>query len=67
MNEFHSLQMEKDDPRSWHLRQTELLENAKQKAQWLKPLLDGDGDPHCKIMITMVKTSPDAEPFRQQS
>jgi acyl-CoA dehydrogenase len=172
--EFHALQKEKDDPWTWHPRQTELLENAKEKAReaglwnfflpdtetgeglknldyayvavelgksplasqtlncsapdtgnmevlqrvgtaaqkerWLKPLLDGDirsayamtepdvassdasnietaavldgdewlingekyyisgaGDPHCKIMITMVKTSPDAESFRQQS
>ena len=172
--EFHALQKEKDDPWTWHPRQTELLEIAKRKAreaglwnfflpdadtgeglnnldyayvavelgknplasqtlncsapdtgnmevlervgtpeqkeQWLKPLLEGEirsayamtepgvassdatnietsavldgdewvingekyyisgaGDPHCKIMITMVKTSPDAEPFRQQS
>ncbi len=172
--EFHALQKDKDDPWTWHPRQTELLENAKQKAreaglwnffladadtgeglsnldyayvavelgknplasqtlncsapdtgnmevlervgtpeqkeQWLKPLLEGKirsayamtepgvassdatnietsavldgeewvingekyyisgaGDPHCKIMITMVKTSPDAESFRQQS
>jgi acyl-CoA dehydrogenase len=172
--EFHALQKEKDDPWTWHPRQTELLENAKEKAReaglwnfflpdtetgeglknldyaylavelgknplasqtlncsapdtgnmevlervgtaaqkerWLKPLLDGEirsayamtepgvassdasnietsavlvgdewvingekyyisgaGDPHCKIMITMVKTSPDAEAFRQQS
>ncbi|MGD8833181.1 MAG: acyl-CoA dehydrogenase family protein [Pseudomonadales bacterium] len=27
----------------------------------------GAGDPRCKIMITMVKTSPDAPPHRQQS
>ena len=27
----------------------------------------GAGDPRCKIMITMVKTSPEAETFRQQS
>jgi acyl-CoA dehydrogenase len=172
--EFLALHQEKDDPWSWHPRQVELMENAKQKAraaglwnfflpdaetgeglknldyayiavelgknplssqtmncsapdtgnmevlervgtpaqkkQWLKPLLEGEirsayamtepgvassdatniqtsavldgddwvingekyyisgaGDPNCKIMITMVKTSPDAEPFRQQS
>ncbi|MFD3190840.1 acyl-CoA dehydrogenase family protein [Sedimentitalea sp. HM32M-2] len=29
--------------------------------------ISGAGDPRCKIMITMVKTSPEAEPFRQQS
>ena len=27
----------------------------------------GAGDPRCKIMIVMVKTSPEAEPYRQQS
>lgn len=32
-----------------------------------KYYISGAGDPHCKIMITMVKTSPDAESFRQQS
>ena len=172
--EFHALKEELDDPWTYHPRQLELLETAKQKAReaglwnfflpdaetgeglknldyayiavelgrnplssrtmncsapdtgnmevlervgtpeqkekWLKPLLDGEirsayamtepnvassdatnietaavldgddwvingekyyisgaGDPHCKVMITMVKTSPDAEPFRQQS
>ena len=29
--------------------------------------ISGAGDPRCKIMITMVKTSPDAAPHRQQS
>jgi acyl-CoA dehydrogenase len=29
--------------------------------------ISGAGDPRCKIMITMVKTSPDAPPARQQS
>lgn len=29
--------------------------------------ISGAGDPRCKVMICMVKTSPDAEPFRQQS
>ena len=32
-----------------------------------KYYISGAGDPRCKIMITMVKTSPDAEPFLQQS
>lgn len=39
--------------------------------EWLingeKYFISGAGDPRCKILITMVKTSPDAEPFRQQS
>jgi len=29
--------------------------------------ISGAGDPRCKVMITMVKTSPDAAPSRQQS
>lgn len=32
-----------------------------------KYYISGAGDPRCKIMITMVKTSPDAAPNRQQS
>jgi len=32
-----------------------------------KYYISGAGDPRCKIMIVMVKTSPDAESFRQQS
>jgi acyl-CoA dehydrogenase len=32
-----------------------------------KYYISGAGDPRCKIMITMVKTSPDAKPFFQQS
>ncbi|MFP6809160.1 MAG: acyl-CoA dehydrogenase family protein [Pseudomonadales bacterium] len=172
--EFHALDKEKEDRWSWHPRQLELLDGAKNKAkesglwnfflpdsemgeglsnldyayiatelgkyslasetlncsapdtgnmevlervgteaqkeQWLKPLLSGEirsayamsepgvpssdaknirtqavldgdewvingekfyisgaGDPRCKIMITMVQTSPDAPPSRQQS
>ena len=32
-----------------------------------KYYISGAGDPRCKVMITMVKTNPDAEPFHQQS
>ena len=32
-----------------------------------KYYISGAGDPRCKVMITMVQTNPDAEPFRQQS
>lgn len=32
-----------------------------------KYYISGAGDPRCKIMICMVKTSSEAEPFRQQS
>lgn len=39
--------------------------------EWLingeKYYISGAGDPRCKIMIVMVKTSPDADPYRQQS
>ena len=39
--------------------------------QWVingeKFYISGAGDPRCKIMITMVKTSPDAHPSKQQS
>ena len=32
-----------------------------------KHYISGAGDPRCKIMITMVRTSPDAPPHQQQS
>jgi len=32
-----------------------------------KYYISGAGDPRCKILITMVKTNPDAATFRQQS
>ena len=32
-----------------------------------KYYISGAGDPRCRIMIVMVKTSPDAEPHKQQS
>ena len=32
-----------------------------------KYYISGAGDPRCKIMITMVRTSPDAPPHKQQS
>jgi acyl-CoA dehydrogenase len=39
--------------------------------EWLingeKYYISGAGDPRCKVMITMVKTSPEAESFYQQS
>ena len=42
-----------------------------QNGEWVidgeKFYISGAGDPRCKIMITMVKTSPDAAPHRQQS
>ncbi len=32
-----------------------------------KYFISGAGDPRCKVLITMVKTNPDAPPSRQQS
>ncbi|MCP3853625.1 MAG: acyl-CoA dehydrogenase [Actinomycetia bacterium] len=32
-----------------------------------KYYISGAGDPRCKIMITMVKTNPDADTYKQQS
>ena len=44
-----------------------VLENGEWVINGEKYYISGAGDPRCKIMITMVKTSPDAESFRQQS
>ncbi|KAA0909836.1 acyl-CoA dehydrogenase [Aquicoccus porphyridii] len=44
-----------------------ILENGEWVINGEKYYISGAGDPRCKIMIVMVKTSPDAEPFRQQS
>jgi len=32
-----------------------------------KHCVSDEGDPPCKIMIVMVKITPEAEPYRQQS
>lgn len=44
-----------------------VLENGEWVINGEKYYISGAGDPRCKIMIVMVKTSPEAEPFRQQS
>lgn len=44
-----------------------VLENGEWVINGEKYYISGAGDPRCKIMITMVQTSPDAEPFRRQS
>ncbi|MEM6938757.1 MAG: acyl-CoA dehydrogenase family protein [Pseudomonadota bacterium] len=44
-----------------------VLENGEWVINGEKYYISGAGDPRCKVMITMVKTSPEAEPFRQQS
>ncbi len=46
---------------------TAVLENGEWVLNGEKYYISGAGDPRCKIMIVMVKTSPDAEAFRQQS
>ena len=46
---------------------TAVLENGEWVMNGEKYYISGAGDPRCKIMIVMVKTSPDAETFRQQS
>ena len=43
------------------------LENGEWVINGEKFYISGAGDPRCKIMITMVKTSPDAAPHQQQS
>ena len=44
-----------------------VLENGEWVINGEKYYISGAGDPRCKIMITLVKTSLDAEPFRQPS
>ncbi len=46
---------------------TAVLENGEWVINGEKYYISGAGDPRCKIMIVMVKTSPNAEAFRQQS
>ena len=44
-----------------------VLENGEWVINGEKFYISGAGDPRCKILITMVKTSPDAAPHKQQS
>jgi len=46
---------------------TAVLENGEWVINGEKYYISGAGDPRCKIMITMVKTSPDAPAGKQQS
>ncbi len=46
---------------------TAVLEGDEWVMNGEKFYISGAGDPRCKIMITMVKTSPDAAPHKQQS
>ncbi len=44
-----------------------VLDNGDWVINGEKYYISGAGDPRCKIMIVMVKTSPDADTYRQQS
>lgn len=44
-----------------------VLENGEWVIDGEKFYISGAGDPRCKVMIVMCKTSPEAETFRQQS
>ena len=46
---------------------TAVLEGDEWVLNGEKFYISGAGDPRCKIMITMCKTSPDADPNKQQS
>jgi acyl-CoA dehydrogenase len=46
---------------------TAVLEGDEWVLNGEKFYISGAGDPRCKIMIAMVRTSPDAEPHKQQS
>jgi len=46
---------------------TAVLEGDEWVINGEKYYISGAGDPRCKVMITMVKTNPDAPPARQQS
>ena len=46
---------------------TAVLENGEWVINGEKFYISGAGDPRCKIMIVMVKTSPSAPPHQQQS
>jgi acyl-CoA dehydrogenase len=46
---------------------TAILEGDEWVINGEKYYISGAGDPRCKVMITMVKTSPEARPFYQQS
>lgn len=50
-----------------NISMTAVLEGDEWVINGQKYYISGAGDPRCRIMITMVKTSPDAEPHKQQS
>ncbi|WP_373086552.1 acyl-CoA dehydrogenase family protein [Sneathiella sp.] len=50
-----------------NVRTSAHLENGEWVINGEKFYISGAGDPRCKVMITMVRTSPDAAPSKQQS
>lgn len=50
-----------------NIRTTAVLDGDEWVINGEKFYISGAGDPRCKIMIVMVRTSPDAPPSRQQS
>ncbi len=50
-----------------NIQTSAVLENGEWVVNGEKYYISGAGDPRCKIMIVMVRTSSDAEAFRQQS
>lgn len=50
-----------------NIKMSAVLENGEWVLNGEKYYISGAGDPRCKIMITMVQTSPDAAPGRRQS
>ncbi|HCB34509.1 MAG TPA: acyl-CoA dehydrogenase [Acidimicrobiaceae bacterium] len=49
------------------IRTTAVLDGEEWLINGEKFYISGAGDPRCKIMITMVRTNPDADVYRQQS
>lgn len=49
------------------IRTTALLDGEEWVINGEKYYISGAGDPRCKILITMVRSSPDADTYKQQS
>jgi len=49
------------------IRTTAVLDGEEWVINGEKFYISGAGDPRCKVLITMVRSNPDADPYRQQS